>query len=92
MLLFLGRRLAENALVIFHQLAYHEENVDSRHTVGYQPRDIVGLGIAFSLDESLVPQSGELRVVLLYLFNQFILAETDLLKRTEFLSGFLLNG
>ena len=91
MLLYLRRILAEYALVVLHQFPYNQEDVDSRYAVGYQPGDIVSFGITFALDEGLVPKSGELRVVLLYLFNQFILAETDLLKRTEFLSGFLLN-
>ena len=90
-LLFLGRRLTENALVILHQLAYHQEDVDSRHTVGYQTRDIVALGVAFTLDEGLVPESRELGIVLLNLVDQFILAETDLLKCTEFMNGFFLN-
>ena len=91
MLLSLGRRLAKNALVILHQFPYNQEDVDSRYTIGYQPRDIIALGIAFALDEGLVPKSCELRVVGLNLFYQFVLAETDLLKRAEFLSGFFLN-
>ena len=90
-LLFLGRRLAKNAPVILHQFAYHEKDIDSRHTIGYQPCDIVALGVAFALDEGLVPKSCELGVILLDLVNQFFLAETDLLKRAEFLSGFFLN-
>ena len=48
MLLFLGRRLTENAFVILHQLTYHQEDVDSRHTVGYQARDIIALGAGLS--------------------------------------------
>ena len=91
MLLSLGRRLAKNALVILHQFPYNQEDVDSRYTIGYQSRDIIALGIAFALDEGLVPKPCELGVVLLYLVNQFFLAEADILKRTEFLNGFLLN-
>ena len=90
-LLFLRRRLAKNVLVILHQLAYHKEYVDSRNTIGYQTRDIVALGIAFALDESLIPKSGELCTVLLYLVDQLFLAKTDLLKRSEFMNGFFLN-
>ena len=90
-LLFLRRRLAKNILVILHQLAYHKEYVDSRNSIGYQTRDIVALGIAFALDESLIPKSGELCTVLLYLVDQLYLAKTDLLKRSEFMNGFFLN-
>ena len=90
-LLFLRRRLAKNILVILHQLAYHKEYVDSRNTIGYQTRDIVALGIAFALDESLIPKSGELCTVLLYLVDQLFFAKTDLLKRSEFMNGFFLN-
>ena len=91
MLLSLGRRLAKNALVILHQFPYNQEDVDSRYTIGYQPRDIIALGIAFALDEGLVPKSGELRIVLLNLTNQLVLADTDLFKCAEFLNGFFLN-
>jgi len=90
-LLFLGRRLTENTFIILHQLAYHQEDVDSRHTVGYQASDIVTLGVALALDKRLVPKSGELGVVGLNLVDQFILALTDLFKGAEFLSGLFLN-
>ena len=83
--------LAEKPLVVLHQFPYDQEDVDSRHTVGYQAREILALGVSIALDEGLVPKSGELRIVLLNLTNQLVLADTDLFKRAEFLNGFFLN-
>ena len=91
-LLFLFGRLAEKTLVIFHQFPHNQEYIDSCHTVGNQTGNIVTFGIAFTFDEGLVPQGSELRIVFLYLANQFILAETNLFKGAEMLDRVFLDG
>ena len=87
---FLGVLPKETSIVL-HQLPDQQESIDCRDTVGNQAGDVFTLSASFALDEGLVPKSCELGVILLDLVNQFFLAETDLLKRAEFLSGFFLN-
>ena len=77
---FLGV-LPKKTSVVFHQLPDEQESIDGCDAVGNKAGDIFTLSTSFALDEGLIPQSTELRVVLLYLSGKFFLAESDLFKR-----------
>ena len=66
-MLFLGflGGLPKETSVVLHQLSDQQESVDGCDAVGDKARDVFPLGASFTLDEGLVPQSAELRVVLL---------------------------
>ena len=67
--------------VVFYQLSDQKESVDGCDAVSDKARDIFSLRASFPLDEGLVPQSAELRVVLLYLRGKLFLAVSELFKR-----------
>ena len=69
---FLGG-LPKETSVVLHQLPDEQESIDCRDTVGNQAGDVFTLCASFALDEGLVPQSAELRVVLLYLRGKLFL-------------------
>ena len=67
--------------VVFYQLSDQKESVDGCDAVSDKARDVFSLRASFPLDEGLVPQSAELRVVLLYLRGKLFFTESDLFKR-----------
>ena len=71
----------KEAAIVFHQLSDEQESIDGCDAVGNKAGDIFTLSTSFALDEGLIPQSTELRVVLLYLRGEFFLTEADLFKR-----------
>ena len=76
---FLGC-LPKDTSVALHQFPDQQKRIDSRDAVGYQTGDVLTLRASFPFDESLVPQSAELRVVLLYLRGEFLFTESDLFE------------
>ena len=77
---FFGRKPKDTSVVLY-QFPDQQESIDGCDAVGNKAGDVFPLRASFTFDEGLVPQSAELRVVLLYLRGKFFLAESDLFKR-----------
>ena len=77
---FFGGKTKDTSVVL-HQLPDQQESIDGCDAVGNKAGEVFTLGASFAFDKGLVPQSTELRVVLLYLSGKFFLAESDLFKR-----------
>ena len=77
---FFGGHTKDTSVVLY-QLSDQKESVDGCDAVGDKARDVFPLRAFFALDEGLVPQSAELRVVLLYLRGKLFFTESDLFKR-----------
>ena len=77
---FFGGKTKDTSVVL-HQFPDQQESVDGCDAVGNKAGEVFPLGASFAFDKGLVPQSTELRVVLLYLSGKFFLAESDLFKR-----------
>ena len=73
---------AKQEPVAFHQLPDQHKSVESNNTIAYQARDIISLGAVLPFHKDLVPQSGDLRVVLPQLIEHLVFATTDLIERT----------
>ena len=89
-LLFRGTgREAEKGTVVFEELADEEEGIDSDDAIADETGDIIGFGIILALEKYLIPEFGKLRVVLMEIIEQFVLALANLFQRTVFSDGFL---
>ena len=77
---FFGGKTKDTSVVL-HQFPDQQESVDGCDAVGNKAGEVFPLGASFAFDKGLVPQSTELRVVLLYLRGEFFLTEANLFKR-----------
>lgn len=89
-MLFLLRLLqAEQETVGVHEFAGCQKQVESHKALAHQTGDILSARRLFLADKHLIPQGGELGVVLLQLVGQFVLTLTDLFERAIGVGGFL---
>ena len=79
----------EKRTVVFHEFADEEEGVECHDAITDQACDVVSLGVVLTLQEYLVPEGGELGIVLLEVFEEFVFALTDLIECAIFSYGFL---
>ena len=82
---------AEKGTVVFEKFADQEEGIDCDDTIADQTSDVIRLGVFLAFQEDVVPQGSKLGIVLLELFEQFILTLANFFQRTV-VSDFLLNG
>ena len=87
-LLFRGAE-AEKGTVVFEELADEEEGIDSDDAIADETGDIIGFGIILALEKYLIPEFGKLRVVLMEIIEQFVLALANFFQRAVFSDGFL---
>ena len=84
-----GRGETEEGTVVFEKFADQEDGIDGYDAIADQTSDVVGLGVALLFDKYVVPQLGELGIVLFELLEQLVLALADFLQRAVFTDGFL---
>ena len=88
-LLFLFGGEAEEETVVFQEFADEEEGISRNDAIAHQTCDIIDLGVFIPFEKDLMPEFGELRIVLLKVIEQFILALANLFQRAVFSDGFL---